>query len=174
MFILILVIMGGTCSGKTEFAKKCVEYGYDRVITNTTRQKRVDDSENSYHFLSREEFNKKIEANEMLEYAEYNGNLYGTSIDSITDKCVIVLEPNGFKSLKKIFGKKVLGIYLKTSDEERKKRGLLRGDNVKVLEERIKEDKEIFNEDFEKIVDMTLINAKKEDVGEFLKFFHLV
>lgn len=171
---LVIVVLGGTCSGKTEFAKKCVEFGYERVITNTTRQRRVDDNDNSYHFLSKEEFERKIKDNEMLEYAEYNENLYGTSIDSITDKCVIVLEPNGYKSLKERFGKKVIGIYLKVSDEERRNRGIFRGDDIAVLDKRIEEDREIFNNELEDIVDVVVEDFKKDNIENILKSLKLV
>ena len=81
---MIVILLGGTCSGKTEFALALKKYGFEKVITNTTRARRVDDNENSYHFLTRDEFMQKIENGEMLEYAEYNGNLYGTSIDSLS------------------------------------------------------------------------------------------
>ena len=49
---MIVTITGGTCSGKTEFAIKCQDFGFDRVITNTTRNRRVDDKDDSYHFLT--------------------------------------------------------------------------------------------------------------------------
>ena len=70
---MILVILGGTCSGKTEFALTCEKYGFPKVITNTTRAKRIDDKDDSYHFLTKEEFFEKVDNGEMIEYAEYNG-----------------------------------------------------------------------------------------------------
>lgn len=165
---MIFVVMGGTCSGKTEFAKRCVELGLNRVITNTTRNRRVDDKEDSYHFLTREEFEQKIKNNEMIEYAEYNDNLYGTSVDSISENCVIILEPNGYRNIKRIFGEKVYGIYLKVSEEERLRRGLLRGDNREVLEKRIIEDRVLFNIDLEQTVDLVLKNVDLKGVSEIL------
>ena len=63
---MILVILGGTCSGKTEFALSCEKYGFPRVITNTTRARRVDDKEDSYHFLTKEEFFEKVENGEII------------------------------------------------------------------------------------------------------------
>ena len=115
---MVIVVLGGTCSGKTEFALACEKFGFPKVITNTTRARRVDDNENSYHFLTKEEFMQKIDNGEMLEYAEYNGNYYGTSIDSILDNCVIVLEPNGLKAFEEKIGDKIYSIFLDVSDEE--------------------------------------------------------
>lgn len=40
----------------------------------------------SYYFLTREAFETKIANNELLEYAEYNGNYYGTPKDMIEEK----------------------------------------------------------------------------------------
>ena len=57
---MIIIISGGTCSGKTEFALRCQDFGFDRVITNTTRNRRADDREDSYHFLKLEEFKSVI------------------------------------------------------------------------------------------------------------------
>ncbi len=49
------------------------------AVSATTREPRAGEVNGvSYHFLSREDFNKKIEADEFLEHAEYCENCYGT------------------------------------------------------------------------------------------------
>ena len=161
---MVVVVLGGTCSGKTEFALACEKYGFPKVITNTTRARRIDDKDNSYHFLTREEFNQKIIDGEMLEFAEYNGNLYGTSIDSISDNCVIVLEPNGLKSFKKHLGDKVYSIFLDVSDEERMRRGIARGDDPNVIKSRIEEEKKLFTDGLKMSVDFLIRDLKREDI----------
>ena len=40
----------------------------------------------NYNFVSREEFERMIAADELLEYAQYVGNYYGTSLKVIQDK----------------------------------------------------------------------------------------
>ena len=40
----------------------------------------------SYHFVTREEFQARINRGEFLEYAEYVGNYYGTSMRVIREK----------------------------------------------------------------------------------------
>ncbi len=48
-------------------------------ISATTRQPREGEVEDrDYHFLSAEEFDRRIEAEDFLEFATYSGNLYGT------------------------------------------------------------------------------------------------
>jgi len=169
VFGLILVILGGTCSGKTEFALACEKFGFPKVITNTTREKRIDDKENSYHFLSKEQFLDKIANGEMLEYAEYNGNLYGTSMDSLSDNCVIVLEPNGLESFKRILGDRVYSIFLDVSDEERIKRGIARGDNIEILNARVEEEKELFTEKVKNSVDFLIRDLRREEIDEVIE-----
>lgn len=160
---MILVVMGGSCSGKTVFALDCVDYGFPKVITNTTRSRRIDDKDDSYHFLTVEEFQKKIDNGEMIEYIKYNNNYYGSSVDSLSKNCTIVLEPNGYRALKKLMPDKVVGILLDVSDEERMRRGLLRGDKEETIKSRIKEDKELFDEKLFEEVDYVFRDLKLED-----------
>jgi guanylate kinase len=48
-------------------------------ISATTRQPREGEVDGrDYHFLSAEEFDRRIEAEDFLEFATYSGNLYGT------------------------------------------------------------------------------------------------
>lgn len=166
---MILVILGGTCSGKTEFALSCEKYGFPKVITNTTRARRVDDKEDSYHFLTKEEFFEKVENGEMIEYAEYNGNYYGTSSDSLSKNCVVVLEPNGLRSLKNKIPDGVFSIYLWVSEEERLRRGLLRGDNPEIIKSRIEEDKVLFNDNLENEVSFVIRDLKREEYSEVIE-----
>jgi len=160
---MILVVMGGSCSGKTVFALDCVEYGFPKVITNTTRERRIDDKDDSYHFLTVDEFKAKIDNGEMIEYVKYNDNYYGSSVDSLSKNCTIVLEPNGYKALKSLMPDKVVGILLDVSDEERLRRGLLRGDKEETIKARIIEDKELFNEEVKNEVDYIFKDLKLED-----------
>lgn len=166
---MIVVVLGGSCSGKTEFALELEKYGFPKVITNTTRSRRVDDKDNSYHFLSKDEFFDKVNNGNMLEYAEYNGNYYGTSIDSLSQNCVIVLEPNGLKSFKHKLGDKVYSIFLDVSDEERYRRGILRGDNPEVIKSRIEEDKLLFTDKVKMDVDFLIRDLKREDIKDVIE-----
>lgn len=78
---LLIIISGPAGSGKgtviAELMKNSEDFVYS--VSATTRKPRPTDVEGvSYYFVSREEFEKKIERGEMLEYAEYVGNYYGT------------------------------------------------------------------------------------------------
>lgn len=52
---------------------------FEFTITYTTRPKRENEVEGRHHFyISKEEFLEKIKNNELLEWAEFSGNYYGT------------------------------------------------------------------------------------------------
>lgn len=56
-------------------------------VSFTTRSPRVGEADGvNYNFVSHEEFERMIAADELLEYAQYVGNYYGTSLKIIQDK----------------------------------------------------------------------------------------
>jgi guanylate kinase len=77
---LLFVISGPSGTGKGTVVKHLLKTGkFFFSVSATTRAPRDEDINGvTYHFISREEFCKKIESGEMLEHAEFSGNLYGT------------------------------------------------------------------------------------------------
>lgn len=56
-------------------------------VSYTTRQPRVGEQDGvNYNFVSRQEFERMIADDELLEHAEYVGNYYGTSLKLIQEK----------------------------------------------------------------------------------------
>lgn len=56
-------------------------------VSYTTRQPRVGEQDGvNYNFVSREAFEAMIAGGELLEFAEYVGNYYGTSLKAIQEK----------------------------------------------------------------------------------------
>lgn len=56
-------------------------------VSFTTRSPRVGEADGiNYNFVSREEFERMIAQGELLEYAEYVNNYYGTSLKVIQEK----------------------------------------------------------------------------------------
>ncbi len=56
-------------------------------VSCTTRAPREGEKDGkNYYFITREEFEKKIETGDMLEYNEYVGNLYGTPKKEVESK----------------------------------------------------------------------------------------
>ena len=56
-------------------------------VSYTTRQPRTGEQDGvNYNFVTREEFRRMIDRNELLEYAEYVEHFYGTSLKAIQDR----------------------------------------------------------------------------------------
>lgn len=75
-----MVISGPSGSGKTTVVKALkAEPRVEFSVSATTRKIRPGETDGvDYHFLARADFERKIAANEFLEWAEYNGRFYGT------------------------------------------------------------------------------------------------
>jgi guanylate kinase len=82
----LLVLSSPSGGGKTTIARNLLQarddLGYS--VSATTRPKRQGERDGvDYHFLSRDEFLRRVEAGEFLEWATYGGNLYGTLREEI-------------------------------------------------------------------------------------------
>ena len=82
----LIVLSGPSGSGKGTIIKSLLSSRSDTVlsISVTTRQPRPGEIDGiHYFFRTREEFLEMISSDDLLEYAEYNGNFYGTPEESI-------------------------------------------------------------------------------------------
>ncbi len=83
---MLIVLSGPSGSGKGTIIKSLLEQRKDTVlsISMTTRDPRFGEQEGvHYFFRTREEFEQTIANDGFLEYAEYNGNYYGTPVAPI-------------------------------------------------------------------------------------------
>lgn len=119
-------------------------------ISATTRDMREGEKDGvDYFFKSKEEFEKMIKAGEMLEYAEYVGNYYGTPIDYVEKSLnegkdvLLEIEVNGAIQVRSRMPEGIF-IFLTPPDLEELERRLVgRGtDDTPVIEQRIKKAKE--------------------------------
>jgi guanylate kinase len=108
----LLVLSSPSGGGKTTIAKSLLDarddLGYS--VSATTRARREDERDGvDYHFLSREEFLRRVGAGEFLEHATYAGNLYGTlrsEIDGIFARghiAVLDVEIEGARQIRATF-----------------------------------------------------------------------
>ena len=103
-------------------------------ISATTRDRREGEEEGvTYNYLSKEQFKKLIDDNGMLEWAEYNGNYYGTprkNVENILSEgknVLLEIEPQGALRVKQLFPEAVLIFLIPPSMKELKNRLIGRG-----------------------------------------------
>ena len=116
-------------SGKTTIVRHLLEKNPDLgfSISASTRDKRgrTEAHGKDYYFLTPEEFKKKIDGNEFVEWEEvYEGNFYGTLKSEVeriwkNGKNVIFdVDVKGGINLKNYFGDKALAIFVKVPSLE--------------------------------------------------------
>ena len=85
----LIVVSGPSGVGKSTVISELLSHRPDIhfSVSFTTRAPRVGEEDGvSYNFVERSEFERMISAGELLEYAEYVGNYYGTSMKVIREK----------------------------------------------------------------------------------------
>jgi guanylate kinase len=162
----IIALMGEAGSGKSACLNALLTSNpaYHKIITCTTRPPREREKDGvDYYFLTKENFEGKINTNQMLEWTYFNGWYYGTPISSLSNKDVNVgvFNPAGVQrltKLKQINQEKVeLKVYyLRTSAKERLLRQLNREENPCIDEiiRRFSADKKDFEAVHESSLDM--------------------
>ncbi len=86
---MIYVISGPSGCGKSTLIRELLSRlpGIQFSVSHTTRPKRAGEVEGrDYYFVTREEFQRMVESQSFLEWAEVHGHLYGTSRDEISKK----------------------------------------------------------------------------------------
>ena len=123
---LLFIISGPAGSGKGTVVKSLIASHPDvrLSISMTTRAPRhIETPDVDYYFVSKEQFEEKIEKGEMLEYAEYNGNYYGTPKAKVMEclesghDVILEIEVEGAMQIKSAFPE-AIAIMLTPPDKE--------------------------------------------------------
>ncbi|GIP14470.1 guanylate kinase [Paenibacillus montaniterrae] len=133
---LLIVLSGPAGVGKgtvcTALRKRMPELVYS--VSATTRQPRPGEIDGvNYFFKTKEQFLKLIEADEMLEYAEYVGNYYGTPRSFVEEtlaagkNVILEIEVQGAVKVKEKFPGAIMVFLLPPSFDELKARITGRG-----------------------------------------------
>ena len=167
----IVALMGEAGSGKDTILHRIMEKYpsyFNEIISCTTRAPRQGEKEGvNYHFLSVEDFIRKILNGDMLEATEFNGWHYGTDSQSLTiDKINIgVFNPEGVRCLQEDENIELYVFYVRAAGKQRLLRQLNREENPDVDEivRRYKTDTQDFGY-LEDIRYQTLENNTLEDI----------
>ncbi|PNV58526.1 guanylate kinase [Limosilactobacillus fermentum] len=146
---MLIVLSGPSGVGKGTVRKAIFDQpgnDFQYSISMTTRKPRPGEvNGKDYFFVSKEEFEQKIQAGEMLEYAKYVDNYYGTPLKWINDTLdagkdvFLEIEVNGAMQVRSKSPNGVF-IFLTSPDlMELKQRLIHRGtDSMEVINKRIK------------------------------------
>lgn len=163
IILSMIILTGASASGKTVAALELQKrYGIFKAITSTTREKRVGETDGvEYFFLTKEEFEKRLKESKFVESSLYNGNLYGCGVDQVADNKIVVLDPNGLHSFKKLQNKNIVSFLLVASESTRKARMEGRGDKTENIKSRLINDVNDFSKENIGEVDYTIYTDNK-------------
>ncbi|XP_072834875.2 MAGUK p55 subfamily member 4 isoform X1 [Pogona vitticeps] len=103
----LIVLVGPSGVGVNELRRRLIginPHHFQSAVPHTTRpQKSYEVNGREYHYVPKETFENMVYSHRMLEYGEYKGNLYGTSIDAVRAVldagkiCIVDLEPQSIQ-----------------------------------------------------------------------------
>lgn len=132
---ILAIISGFSGAGKGTVVNRLLEKeSYAVSISATTRKPRTGEVDGqNYFFRTKDEFEKMIANEQLIEYAEYVGNYYGTPKDYVFKKLdegfdvILEIEMQGALKVKEKFPETALIFITPPSADELKKRLVGRG-----------------------------------------------
>jgi guanylate kinase len=118
----VVILSAPSGGGKTAVTRALLErypnrFGYS--VSATTRKPRPGEREGkAYHFISREEFKRRVAAGEFLEWAQYAGELYGTLQQEVEDvlkrglNVLLDIEVKGARQVRSVYVGSSITVFL--------------------------------------------------------------
>ncbi len=145
---ILIILSGFAGSGKGTIIKELLSRydNYALSVSATTRAPREGEEEGvHYFFKTEEEFKEMIARGELLEYANYVGNYYGTPREYVKQQLlagkdvILEIETEGALNIKREYPDAVLVFVMPPSVEEIHRRLLHRGtETEEIIEKRMK------------------------------------
>jgi len=146
----LVIVSGPSGVGKTTICNEVIEKLENVVIivsvtTRTQSESEIDGKD--YFFISKEDFEKQIEQEQLLEYAEVFGNLYGTPKDKVeqalSDGKTVILEIDvqGGKQVKAFYPQAIMIFILPPGEKDlvRRMEKRARGEDSHAAKQRLGE-----------------------------------
>ena len=133
---LLIVISGPSGAGKGTICKQLLENNSELKlsVSATTRSPRAGEVDGvNYYFITKEDFEHKIECGDFLEYAQVYDNYYGTpksNVEEMLEKgkdVILEIDIQGALKVKENFEEGIFIFILPPSMEELKQRIIKRG-----------------------------------------------
>ncbi len=181
---MLIVVSGVSGSGKNTVIEKLMEKDKNFKVFKSATTRKARENENKkgiYLFMTKEEFEKKIENNEFFEFEKVHDNFYGILKVQLDLVCknkqfnyIRDIDVNGNLKLRKHFAKEdILSIFLDAPDDILKDRLIKRGESIESIDKRLSRakfershkdnyDLVIENKDLEKTIDIICKEIKKK------------
>lgn len=142
-----IILCGPSAAGKTFLRERMESRGFTFNVSYTSRPKREGEIDGvNYHFLDKEDFEKKIVDGFFYEHSEYGGHFYGTGVKEWNEVQCFIMEAGGIASIDKEERKGCFIIYLDPPQIMRVMRMKERGWNTEKIQRMMKHDAETFGE----------------------------
>jgi guanylate kinase len=120
--------------------------GLEMSVSATTREPRPGELDGrDYHFLTRPQFDERVEGGEFLEFATYSGHVYGTLRSEVVDRLergisvVLEIEVQGARQVRAAMPDAVLVFIAPPEASDLRKRLAERGtDSAEAIEKRLR------------------------------------
>lgn len=159
----MIILIGESGSGKTTILNELEKRGFKKAINHTTRPKRNEGETAEYNFITKEEFEKMWSEGKLLQRAEFDGEYYGISTDSLNEDVACIQIVDSIADVKQrakqlgLGDMKIVSFYIHVPPEERTKRMLSRGDSLESIQKRLEIDSAKFKQARD-VVDYTVEN----------------
>lgn len=180
---ILVVISGFSGAGKGTIMKELIHsYDYFLSVSATTREPREGETEGiDYYFHTREEFERMIDNGELIEWAEYVGNFYGTPKKHVEEQLnqgkdvLLEIEMQGGMLVKEQFPDALLIFISPPSAEILRKRLTGRGtESPEEIEKRLQ--RAVEEVKYMKDYDYIIVNDKLDEavakVNDLIRYDH--